>query len=64
MTNKQKTKREYRPRAATLEKLVKYLGDQGLDVAGPFRDLETGEYKGGCMSYSAEDILRVRELED
>ena len=51
-----------RPQLKTIQEALDYLSNYGLSVYGSNINLDDGEMMEGCRDYSAEDIVRLREL--
>ncbi len=56
--------KQYKPRAETILKVVRYLESVGLEVCGQCTDLKTGQQFPSLMTYAPEDVLEYRIMYD
>ena len=53
-----------RPNTKTIERVFKWLDDQGLSVYGPNVDLDKRILYPACMDYTAQDAIRYSRLKN
>jgi hypothetical protein len=53
-----------KPKTGTIVAVVQYLESVGLQVYGPYIDLESGEYGGCCMDFDTAAIRKYLRLVD
>ena len=53
-----------KPRNKTIRDVVNYLAEQGLEIMGPNADLETGQLRGGCRNFNAEETIQFLKLDE
>lgn len=53
-----------KPRNKTIRTVIEYLESQGLEIMGPNVDVETGQQRGGCRCFSADDAIKFCKLDE
>lgn len=53
-----------KPRNKTIRTVIEYLESQGLEIMGPYVDLETGQQYGGNMTLNADDAIKFIQLDE